>query len=87
MVEEPKPNLADEFEKGFHQRTENQELNYVIFATTIVIIFFIVMGFVLEPKLIIEDSEKIENYQWKEVLQMYDQNHHKQTSKAVHEFC
>ena len=67
MVQKPEPDLIGDLDIEFNQRRDVQKLNNVIFLTTFLVIIFIIMGFILGPELIVEDSEEIEYSQWSKV--------------------
>ena len=67
MVQKPEPDLIGDLDIEFNQRRDIQQLNNIIFLTTFLVIIFIIMGFILGPKLIVEDSEELEYYHWSKV--------------------
>ena len=64
MAEKPDSVLIRE---SVNQKVIDQQLNYTIFATTIVVVIFILMAFIVNDELIIEKPEENNFSEWKQV--------------------
>lgn len=64
MATKPDPVLITE---SANQKRAEQQLNFAIFFTTIVVVIFILMAFILNDKIILEEPEEIDYSEWKQV--------------------
>ena len=64
MATKPDPVLITE---SANQKRADQQLNFAIFFTTIVVVIFILMAFILNDKIILEEPEEIDYSEWKQV--------------------
>ena len=53
--------------ESVNQRRADQQLNYTIFLTTIVVIIFIVSAYIFSNEIILDESEEINYSEWKQV--------------------